>query len=236
VLTTDATTIDEAARVTEAMVGALDHTASRFRSDSELSRINAAASREHVQVVVSELLGGCIAAALHAADITDGLVDPTVGQAVIVAGYDEDLDAVRARRDQTALGPAVEASVPGWRVVAYDPATRLLSLPRGTVLDLGASAKAYAANLIAARLPQRLRCGFLVNLGGDIAVSGLGPVGGWDIGVEDSTASCGRSWSARAKRSPPHRRAAGPGRPPGSGDTMSSIPGPVVPLLWRGHR
>jgi thiamine biosynthesis lipoprotein len=53
------------------------------------------------------------------------------------------------------------------------------------MLDLGATAKAYAADLIAARLGRELRGGFLVNLGGDIAVSGLLPVGGWDIGVED---------------------------------------------------
>ena len=53
------------------------------------------------------------------------------------------------------------------------------------MLDLGATAKAYAADLIAARLARQLRGGFLVNLGGDIAVSGLLPVGGWDIGVED---------------------------------------------------
>jgi thiamine biosynthesis lipoprotein len=72
VLTTDATTIDEAARFTEAVVAELDQAASRFRADSEISRINMAASGESVNVVASELLGGCIAAALRAADITDG--------------------------------------------------------------------------------------------------------------------------------------------------------------------
>ena len=120
VLTTDATTIDEAARVTEAVVAELDEAASRSRVDSELSRANAAASAEGVDVVVSEVFGGCIAAALHAADITDGLVDPTVGAAVIAAGYDDDLDAVRARNGRSALDAAVERTVPGWRAVAYD--------------------------------------------------------------------------------------------------------------------
>jgi thiamine biosynthesis lipoprotein len=186
VLTTDATTIDEAAQVAEAVVEELDLAASRFRADSEISRINGAASGEGVDVVVSELLGGCITASLHAADITDGLVDPTVGQAVIAAGYDDDLDAVRARMGQYAVEADVEATVPGWRAVAYDPVTRLLSLPRGTVLDFGATAKAYGADLVAVRLARQLRGGFLVNLGGDIAVSGLLPVGGWDIGVEDA--------------------------------------------------
>jgi thiamine biosynthesis lipoprotein len=136
--------------VAEAMVEELDRVASRFGADSEISGITAATEDADVQVVVSELLGGCLEAALHAADITDGLVDPTVG-----------------------------------RAVAYDPVTQTLILLRGTVLDFGATAKAHAADLIAARLGRELRGGFLVNLGGDIAVSGLLPIGGWDIGVED---------------------------------------------------
>ena len=136
-------------------------------------------------MVVSELLGASLAAALHAADITDGLVDPTVGQAVAATGYNADLDAVRSRAPLPDSGGAI---VPGWREVAYAPDTRTLLLRKGTQLDLGATAKAYAADLIASRLALELRGGFLVNLGGDIAVSGLLPVGGWDIGVEDDRA------------------------------------------------
>ena len=86
VLTTDAATLATATTVTEDVVDQLDRVASRFRADSEISRITAAAAVEDVHVVVSALLGGCLEAALHAADITDGLVDPTVGQAVAVTG------------------------------------------------------------------------------------------------------------------------------------------------------
>jgi thiamine biosynthesis lipoprotein len=70
--------------------------------------------------------------------------------------------------------------------VRYDPDTRVLSMPRGTVLDLGATAKAHAADLVAERCAQRLPGGFLINFGGDIAVSGPPPDGGWDVGVEDA--------------------------------------------------
>ena len=182
VLTTDAATLHRAAELTEQLVAELDLAASRFRPDSELSTITAAATNENVHVVVSELLGGCLAAALYAADITDGLVDPTVGQAVVASGYDADLDTVRAHGPVAAHGAVV---VPGWRTVAYDPRSRNLLLRQGTVLDLGATAKAHAADLIASRLVSELSGGFLVNLGGDIAVSGLLPIGGWDIGVED---------------------------------------------------
>jgi thiamine biosynthesis lipoprotein len=143
--------------VTEAMVDELDRVASRFRPDSEISRLTAAAAVAGVDVVVSELLGGCIEAALHAADITDGLVGPTVGQAVAAAGYDVDLDAVRARGPVTTPGLVVEVPVPGWRAIGYDVANRHLLLPRGTMVDLGATAKACAADLIAARLARAAR-------------------------------------------------------------------------------
>jgi thiamine biosynthesis lipoprotein len=60
VLTTDATTLEAASVVAESMVAQLDRAASRFRADSQLSRITAAATDTDVQVVVSELLGGCL--------------------------------------------------------------------------------------------------------------------------------------------------------------------------------
>ncbi|MEO7236064.1 MAG: FAD:protein FMN transferase [Lapillicoccus sp.] len=198
VLVTDPAALAPAARLAEALVAELDCAASRFRPDSEVSRIaelrGGAGDTEgdaDVMVVVSPLLGGCIEAALHAADITDGLVDPTVGRAVAASGYDADLDTVRRRAgddpDDSEPSPAPSEPVPGpgWRRVAYDPRTRLLTVPQGTLLDLGATAKAYAADLVAERLAAQLLGGFLVNLGGDIAVSGTIPADGWEIGVED---------------------------------------------------
>ncbi|CCH78345.1 ApbE family lipoprotein (fragment) [Nostocoides japonicum T1-X7] len=65
-----------------------------------------------------------------------------------------------------------------------DPLARTLSVPQGTVLDLGATAKAHAADVTARLLLDRLPGGFLVNLGGDLAVSGPSPRGGWRVGVE----------------------------------------------------
>ena len=69
--------------------------------------------------------------------------------------------------------------------MGYDARTRVLTVPSGSLLDLGATGKAFAADVIAARLAQQLPGGFLVNLGGDIAVSGELPGDGWEIGVED---------------------------------------------------
>jgi thiamine biosynthesis lipoprotein len=111
-------------------------------------------------------------------------VDPTVGGAVSAAGYDRDFALVQ--RD----GPPVKLtvrSVPGWREVEFDERARLLSLPTGVRLDLGATAKAWAADRAAERIAAELGCGVLVNLGGDIAVAGPGPADGWRIRVQDVT-------------------------------------------------
>jgi thiamine biosynthesis lipoprotein len=130
---------------------------------------------------VSRLLGGAVHAALAAARGTDGLVDPTVGAAIRAAGYD---------RDFSELEPAGESepahAAPGWRRIGFDPQRRLLDIPAGIELDLGATAKALMADRIARELGTHTGAGVLVNLGGDIAVAGDGQ---WDIGVADDHAS-----------------------------------------------
>jgi thiamine biosynthesis lipoprotein len=78
-------------------------------------------------------------------------------------------------------------SVPGWRQVQFDEQSRILVLPPGVRLDLGATAKAWAADRSAARLAAALGCGVLVSLGGDIAVAGETPPGGWRVRVQDVT-------------------------------------------------
>ena len=159
----------------------LDAACSRFRADSELVALDRADGRP---VRLSPLLAGAVAVALRAADLTDGDVDPTVGEAIVAAGYDRDFSLVPP--DGPALNLVVRA-VPGWRQVHLDPATRTLAMPPGTRLDLGATAKAWAADLAAARIAGELGCGVLVGLGGDIAVAGPVPDGGWRIRVQDVT-------------------------------------------------
>ncbi len=67
-----------------------------------------------------------------------------------------------------------------------DRRTRFLTLPRGTVIDVGAIGKAACADRIAGRLAERLPGGFLVDLGGDLACGGPAPDGGWLVGVENA--------------------------------------------------
>jgi thiamine biosynthesis lipoprotein len=161
----------------------IDATCSRFRHDSELVEVNA---RSGGDVTVSPLLGRAIEVALRAAAQTDGDVDPTVGAAMRQAGYD--VDFAELPRDG---GPLIVRArpVPGWRRVRYAPATRTLRVPAGVEIDLGATAKALAADLAAAAAHGTLGAsgGVLVSLGGDISIAGTPPPDGWTIQVSDDS-------------------------------------------------
>ena len=184
--------IADAAQVRAArLVVELDLACSRFREDSELSRL-----RHGMSVPVSAMLDAAVGAGLRTARATGGLVDPTVAGALIATGYDDDLAAVRARphpeTDETA-DPTVAQAAPGWWRVFHDHDARHLLLPHGVDLDLGASAKAWLADVIAADLVGRsilpAAGGVLVNLGGDLATAGSAPAAGWRIAVDDGTAA-----------------------------------------------
>ena len=169
----------------DGVVAAIDRAASRFREDSELSRLNASPDRE---VIVSPLLAQAIAAGLRGARITDGAVDPTVGAAIRLIGYDADF--VRVLKDGGPLHVRTQR-VPGWQAIRFDPATRRVSMPSGVEIDLGATAKALASDLAARAAAAAIDGGgVLVGLGGDIAVAGRPPAGGWAVQVsEDSGAA-----------------------------------------------
>ncbi len=226
--------LDVARAAVEETLARVDGTYSRFRADSELTRLNAAAGET---LRVSDLLARAIDAGMRAAVTTGGLVDPTVGRAVRATGYDADFPVVARRTGGTggptavrpptataALGahapspasPAAPAAfagtpaalagmwaaradapvvrierVPGWRAVRFDPRGRTVRVPRGVAIDLDSVGKALAADLSAAGAVDAMGpdAGVLVSLGGDIAVAGAPPPGGWRIAVgEDSGA------------------------------------------------
>jgi thiamine biosynthesis lipoprotein len=181
---TDPLSLRTAQAAVDRVIKAIDATASRFREDSELSRLNAAPERE---VLVSPLLAQAIAASLRGAELTGGAVDPTVGKAIKLAGYDADFAQVI--KDGGPL--RVRATrVPGWQAIRFEAATRRVWIPRGVEIDLGATAKALASDLAAKAAAEAIEGGgVLVSLGGDIAVAGEAPGGGWPVQVsEDSGA------------------------------------------------
>jgi FAD:protein FMN transferase len=158
---------------------AIDVACSRFRRGSELWRVNHAHGR---RVKVSPLLADALAMALDAARLTGGDVDPTCGGSLMRLGYDRDFARARRRRGALRRPPLPAA---GWRAVRFDPATREVAVPAGVTLDLGATAKALAADRAASLIETTLGCGVLVNLGGDIRVAGEPPPSGWCVGIAD---------------------------------------------------
>jgi FAD:protein FMN transferase len=162
----------------ERIVGEFDLACSRFRDDSGLSAVNAAAG---TAVPVGPLLLDAVGEALRAARLTDGAVDPTVGQSLIALGYNRDLAAVEADNGRSISIVAA----PGWRTVKLDRAAGTIRVPRGVKLDLGATAKALAADHAARDASAAAGCGVLVSLGGDIALGGPSPGEGWRVRVTD---------------------------------------------------
>jgi thiamine biosynthesis lipoprotein len=178
VLTTDPDAAATAAEAVRAEVAAIDLACSRFRDDSDLSRVNARAG-EYVEV--GPLFAEALAAALWAARITDGAVDPTCGTSVTALGYDVDF----AQLDTGPVRSAAVRAGAGWTAVAWDEARSAVRIPPGTALDLGATAKALAADRAAGRAATAAGCGVLVSLSGDLAVCGPAPAGGWRVRVTD---------------------------------------------------
>ena len=145
------------------VVAAMDQAASRFRDDSELSLLNASPDRE---VAISPLLAQAIAAALRGAELSGGAVDPTIGSAIRLAGYDTDFALVPTDGDRIQL---YSERVPGWQAVRLDFRSRTVRVPRGVEIDLGATAKALTSDLAAAAASKAIDgAGVLVSLGGEI--------------------------------------------------------------------
>ena len=199
----------------EREVADIDRACSRFRDDSELTRLNASAGR---WVRVGALLFDALEASVAAARATGGLVDPTIGRTLRLAGYDATFRAV-AVRDGTAFRARFDR-VPGWETIELDGQRGAVRIPVGVELDLGATAKALAADRAARACSEAADCGALVGLGGDFALAGEPPAGGWPIGFADdhagspepgstvalhaggvaTSSSAVRSWCAGARR------------------------------------
>jgi thiamine biosynthesis lipoprotein len=194
VVVTDTGALGEARRMVRDQLAAVDASASRFRDDSELSRL---ALADGAPRRVSPLLADLVAVALRAAEMSDGVVDPTLGGPLAALGYDRDIALIRHDERAGAPGPTAVADAPRagaaldtavwrapvWRRIVLD--REWLTVPAGVHLDLGATAKAHSADRCAALVAARLCTGVLVSLGGDIATAGSVPPGGWRVRVQD---------------------------------------------------
>jgi thiamine biosynthesis lipoprotein len=183
VLCSRASAVDDATAAARDEIDAIDRACSRFMADSELMALNEAAGRP---TIVSSTLFHAIEVAVRAAALTGGRVDPTVGGSLRRLGYDRDFRSVPPD------GPPLEVRVrpaPGWRRITLDRETHTVVLPVGVELDLGATAKALAADLAAEAAAGATDAGVLVSLGGDLSIAGPAVQCGWTVLVADDHAS-----------------------------------------------
>jgi thiamine biosynthesis lipoprotein len=163
-----------------------DRVFSRFRPDSELTRVNASSGR---LTAVSQIFARALGVALAAAEETGGLVDPTLGAAIEAAGYTRDFAELEP--DDSPLGAASPGS---WRSIVSGPG--LVQVGRGVKLDLNGVVKAMAVDDALARLSGSA----FVSAGGDLAAQGPLDValpGGGSVRVVGGLATSGsarRNW------------------------------------------
>jgi thiamine biosynthesis lipoprotein len=152
---------------------------SRFRYDSELTRLN----QTHDQPIrVSEILWDVFQTARKAEQMTDGLVTPTLLDAIVEAGYDRPFDVLPHLSTPT-VDSVLTISQP-LTAIAFDDSTRTITLPIGIGLDFGGAAKGWAAHQAMKRL--QTEGPVLINAGGDISISGPRTDGyPWKIGITD---------------------------------------------------
>jgi FAD:protein FMN transferase len=176
---------DEARAAVQREIDAIDLAASRFRADSELAEVNRNAGR---RVRISPLFAEAIRLALRAAALSDGAVDPTLGKPIVQIGYDRDWSELQPAGTQPQRRPKLVVRRRRRRLwdeieLWEDPAA--VRVPAAIELDLGATAKALAADRAAQAAQRAAGGGVLVSLGGDIATCGQAPAGGWRVHVTD---------------------------------------------------
>ena len=162
----DARELATATRLSRAVLKDVDDVASRFRPDTDLVAVNREPGR---WVRVDPLLVAAVDAAVAAAEATDGLVSPLLGQPLVELGYDRDFSTLVERPDSPG-SPSPPPRLDAWREISTDPDGRV-RIPDGTALDLGSIGKAWAADLAATACDQRLTSAALVSVGGDLRIT-----------------------------------------------------------------
>ncbi len=165
-----------------AEVDRLEQCWSRFRPDSELSRLNASAGE---WTAVSSRMLLILERARELWWATGGSFDPTVLEALERLGYDRSFELLRDDAGRRGVGSVTDERAPGFGAVEIDAAVSGVRVPPGTRLDLGGLGKGLAADIVAEGLVDRGARSALISLGGDLRAAGDVPDGGWRIPIED---------------------------------------------------
>jgi FAD:protein FMN transferase len=148
---------------------------------SEVSRVNAAAGKEPVQV--SGETFDVIRESLHASQMSGGAFDVTFETLHGLWKFDEDLDA----HLPTAAEVAERRKYLGYQHVKLDPAKHTVMLDEAHVrIGLGGIAKGYAVDRASRVLLDAGLSSFFVQAGGDLYAHGTKPDGSpWLAGIRD---------------------------------------------------
>lgn len=154
---------------------------SRYRGDSLVSRINAAAGRSDARIEVDDETAQLLNFAANLFALSDGLFDCTSG--VLRRAWDFKGAHLPDVTTLDAILPLV-----GWQHVAWDG--KKIALTRsGMELDFGGFGKEYAVDRAATLLEASGVKHGLVNLGGDVrAIGARGNGAPWQIGIRDPRA------------------------------------------------
>ena len=144
---------------------------SRFLPTSELMQLNTARS-----MPVSKAFWQMLSHSLASAKLTDGLITPTVYQALVERGYDQSYEHSFEQGQSTAASTTLTGesvigtdAIDDWQKIGLDPTTRQVSLPDSVKLDFGGFAKGLTADVIAERLSE-MGTNVLIDAGGDIVI------------------------------------------------------------------
>lgn len=166
-------------QVARAHIEELEQRWSRFRPESEISRMNAASGD---RVIVSEDTFELVARAIEGRRATGGLFDPMLLGALTAAGYDRSFERL-APQEAPLPPPGVVA---GASEVELDELVRSIRLPQGAAFDPGGIGKGFGADLVCERMLEAGARGACVNIGGDLRAAGEPPSGdGWIVAVDD---------------------------------------------------
>ena len=165
----------QAAERAKLFIELFDSALSRFKDDSELTAFN----QDPREIVpASPMLRQAVQAGVWAAERSGGLVDPTLGGAIVSAGYRKSragvapepiTDALASAPERHPAHPRQEAE---WRLLEVDDQAGTIKRPPGVVFDTGGAGKGLAADLVAEHLRGYSR--FVVDCGGDVRVGGFG--------------------------------------------------------------
>ena len=170
----------------EAMFNQTEAVLSRFRASSELSRLNQQGYAENA----SELLFENVQAAYQMAELTEGVFDPTILDALEAAGYDRSFElVVNASEEPRLFNQPRILFQQGWQNMVLYPASRTVRLPFGIRIDLGGIAKGTTVDRAKHLLQQAGFDSFMISAGGDMYLQGCPPRDeGWVVGIENPLA------------------------------------------------